>query len=198
MSSIYRINILITSPGFLLIEILDNPVKLSGQEVLPGFLLDLHRVWDWPMPKRIMEKAMPGLMIQAPDNYPHLPILIRVGFLLWPQVWDVGRGVLGVGVQTSDASGATRGEFNSPSDAARSWGFPPWATASRQVRSRSVSKGESRCSAHRPMRHSRFAWLTGADTGSAHRPKTKTALHCLPIFCSESYFPSTVLLTLLS
>jgi len=34
------------------------------------------------MPKRIMEKAMAGLMIQALENYPHLLILIRVGFLL--------------------------------------------------------------------------------------------------------------------
>lgn len=32
-------------PG-LTVEILDNPVELSGEEVLPGFLLDLHRVWD--------------------------------------------------------------------------------------------------------------------------------------------------------
>ncbi|NEP48972.1 MAG: Uma2 family endonuclease [Moorea sp. SIO3C2] len=32
-------------PG-LTVEILDNPVELSGKEVLPGFLLDLHRVWD--------------------------------------------------------------------------------------------------------------------------------------------------------
>ncbi|WP_293085670.1 Uma2 family endonuclease, partial [Moorena sp. SIO3H5] len=32
-------------PG-LTAEILDNPVELSGEEVLPGFLLDLHRVWD--------------------------------------------------------------------------------------------------------------------------------------------------------
>ncbi|NEO16589.1 MULTISPECIES: Uma2 family endonuclease [unclassified Moorena] len=32
-------------PG-LTVERLDNPVELSGEEVLPGFLLDLHRVWD--------------------------------------------------------------------------------------------------------------------------------------------------------
>ncbi|EGJ32036.1 hypothetical protein LYNGBM3L_31930 [Moorena producens 3L] len=30
----------------LTVEILDNPVELSGQEVLPGFFLDLHRIWD--------------------------------------------------------------------------------------------------------------------------------------------------------
>jgi len=29
-----------------LVEVLDNPIELSGQEVLPGFTLDLSLVWD--------------------------------------------------------------------------------------------------------------------------------------------------------
>jgi len=27
-------------------EVLDNPVTLSGEDVLPGFALDLSEVWD--------------------------------------------------------------------------------------------------------------------------------------------------------
>jgi Uma2 family endonuclease len=28
------------------VEVLSNPVELSGEDVLPGFVLNLHRVWD--------------------------------------------------------------------------------------------------------------------------------------------------------
>jgi Uma2 family endonuclease len=28
------------------VEILDNPTKLSGEDVLPGFVLDLTEVWQ--------------------------------------------------------------------------------------------------------------------------------------------------------
>ncbi|MGB7518210.1 MAG: Uma2 family endonuclease, partial [Spirulinaceae cyanobacterium] len=27
------------------VEVLENPVELSGEEVLPGFVLDLSRIW---------------------------------------------------------------------------------------------------------------------------------------------------------
>ena len=30
----------------LAVTVLSNPVELSGEEVLPGFLLNLHRIWD--------------------------------------------------------------------------------------------------------------------------------------------------------
>ncbi|MGB6297618.1 MAG: hypothetical protein WBF90_15740 [Rivularia sp. (in: cyanobacteria)] len=29
----------------LAVEVLENPDSLSGDEVLPGFVLNLHRVW---------------------------------------------------------------------------------------------------------------------------------------------------------
>ena len=29
------------------VEILDNPATLSGEDVLPGFVLDLTEVWSW-------------------------------------------------------------------------------------------------------------------------------------------------------
>ncbi|NEP36121.1 Uma2 family endonuclease, partial [Moorena sp. SIO3B2] len=32
-------------PG-LAVEVLENPPELSGEEVLPGFVLNLRRVWD--------------------------------------------------------------------------------------------------------------------------------------------------------
>jgi Uma2 family endonuclease len=35
----------IYKPG-LAVEVLENPAELSGEDVLPGFLLNLHRVWE--------------------------------------------------------------------------------------------------------------------------------------------------------
>ena len=35
----------IYGPG-LAVAVLSNPAELSGEEVLPGFLLNLHRIWD--------------------------------------------------------------------------------------------------------------------------------------------------------
>lgn len=32
-------------PG-LAVELLDNPVELSGEKVLPGFVLDLRKIWE--------------------------------------------------------------------------------------------------------------------------------------------------------
>jgi Uma2 family endonuclease len=32
------------------VEILENPSELSGEDVLPGFVLNLHRIWSWHSP----------------------------------------------------------------------------------------------------------------------------------------------------
>ena len=31
------------------VEVLDSPTTLSGEDVLPNFVLDLQIVWDWPL-----------------------------------------------------------------------------------------------------------------------------------------------------